>query len=68
MNEKYHIVIETKYKRVLWLFRTIEYQRPIMGFSMIEYADGKIYELEKIVNTKIFSYHIEEIECINLDL
>ena len=67
---KYHIVVETKYKRKFWFFKTIEYQRPVAGFSMIEYAHGKIYELSNLHTVKIFknnlySFHIEEVECFN---
>lgn len=61
---KYYIVMETKYKRRLWLFKTIEYQRPIIVFFKKKAAWERIDKLITLHgNPKVWQFTIEEVIC-----
>ena len=66
MPTKYYIVMKRKYKRKFIFFKTIEYERPTTGYYDIEYAEGQIYKLEKLLGSN-FDVYIEEIFCFNRD-
>ena len=67
MTTKYHIIIERKYKKKFGIFKTIEYERPVAGYYDIEYAEGKMWQLEQLHGefSKIFVFYVEEIVCYN---